>query len=289
MADDGRQRIVITVRPQPSDDGLLTVTDALQQVIDLLKVVEAASRDVTSDPQTSFDWRLEKASTNSPFTVVAVAQARNPSVNVLDYVVKAKYQAAQALRMIDQRVAVPPWLNKEARGALQSLYQRNLNGVSETSIEFADSSPAVNITKKSASIALEALKDASPFDDITLQPRTAFGEIDGRLIAVGRWKQRPALTIVSPLYGAVICVVPMALVTKMGGHTTLEDVWKGRSVAVNGRLLYARGGSLSRVVVETIRERVSPVIDIMDVIDPEFTSGLDPVEYINALHGETDA
>jgi hypothetical protein len=37
-------RLVITVRPDPSDDGLLPINEAFQQVLDALKLFEQAAR-----------------------------------------------------------------------------------------------------------------------------------------------------------------------------------------------------------------------------------------------------
>jgi hypothetical protein len=65
-------RLVITIHPTPSDEGLLRVSDAMEQVIDALRVFEQAERVLVS-PEEYFEWRLERASAGSPFTVVAVA------------------------------------------------------------------------------------------------------------------------------------------------------------------------------------------------------------------------
>ena len=74
-------RIVITIRPTPSDEGLLRVEDAMQQVLDAIKLFERAEKALVS-PQEAFEWRLERASAGSPFTVVAVAEPLNPTMDV---------------------------------------------------------------------------------------------------------------------------------------------------------------------------------------------------------------
>ncbi len=55
-------RVIITIEPDPSEDGLLKVDDALKQVLDYFLV----ARDVqlaAGRPHEAFDWRLESAST----------------------------------------------------------------------------------------------------------------------------------------------------------------------------------------------------------------------------------
>jgi len=66
-------RLVITIHPTPSDEGLLRVSDAMEQVIDALRVFEQAERVLVS-PEEYFEWRLERTSAGSPFTVVAAAE-----------------------------------------------------------------------------------------------------------------------------------------------------------------------------------------------------------------------
>jgi hypothetical protein len=79
-------RLVITIHPTPSDEGLLRVSDAMEQVIDALRVFEQAER-VLVPPQEYFEWRLERASAGSPFMVVAVAELLDATINVTPYIV----------------------------------------------------------------------------------------------------------------------------------------------------------------------------------------------------------
>ena len=41
---------------------------------------------------------------------------------------------------------------------------------------------------------------------------------------------------------------------------------------------------LARIGAETVRERGEQPVDIRKLFDPDFTSGLDPVEYLEKLH-----
>ncbi len=286
MGSDDERRLTITIVPRPSDDGLLKVNDALQQVLDFLKVVEAAGRSLSSDPQRAFDWKLESASTNSPFTVVAVAEARNPSVDVSKPAAEAKRATALAFRQIHARRVAPAWLDQDARVALRSVYQRNLNGVASTRVGRAQDADFIEVTHETAALDVESLKALAPLAaPMDIPARQIVGELAGHLLGVGRYRGHPALTILSAQYGRVVCTVADTLVAKLGGEKTLEDVWTGRSVAVSGTLFFGVGGVLNRVVADEIRDRVAAPVSLSLILDGEFTSGLEPTDYLDGLHG----
>ena len=285
MEGDGERRLTITIRPKPSDGGLLKVSDAMQQVLDVLKVVEAASRSVSVDPQHGFDWRLESASTNSPFTVVVVAEARNPTIDVSQYVVRAKRETAIAFRNMRERRLAPPWLDQESRAALRNVYQRNLNGISETSIAGDNALDLIDVTQESAAVSAEMLTGLTPLSKMEIPARRLQGELTGLLVSVGRHRRTPSLTILTSQYGAVVCSVPAHLIEKLGGEKTLEDVWKGRRIAVIGTLVYSSGGKLASVMADDIQDRITRDVDIQALLDSDFTAGLEPTEYLDALHG----
>lgn len=110
--------MVITVRPRPSDDGRLKLADATQQVLGMLRVFESAGRSLDTDPPQAFDWRLERASVNLPLTVVAVAQAREPSADVPRWAKLAKHEAAVAFRALADGRSPPAWLDQDGTAAL---------------------------------------------------------------------------------------------------------------------------------------------------------------------------
>ena len=99
--------LVITIHPSPSDEGLLRVSDAMQQVIDALRVLEQAERALVS-PQESFEWRLERASAGSALTVVAVAKPINPIVDVTPHVTRVKAEGSRGMRDFISRGVPPP-------------------------------------------------------------------------------------------------------------------------------------------------------------------------------------
>jgi hypothetical protein len=273
-------RISVTVRPPPDDDGLLRVDDALQQVLSFLRIAEE-QKNLSVQPHEDFEWRLVSATTNTPFTLVAVAVPLNPTVDVTKPVGTTKALTAALIRGIARGDPVPGWMSAEGRAAVRDLFCRNANGIAQTIIDF-EGVDVVSIDQGVATAVAHALE---PFSlEIDTPARTAHGEIDGRLVAVGRYRNKPALNLRTALYGTVWCVLDGGLVEKWGDEQKISTVWQGKRLTVFGRLIYLAGGKLARVEAQNVRERDVPRIRIEDILDPDFTAGLDPVEYLDRLH-----
>jgi hypothetical protein len=278
------ERIVITIHPTPSDERLLRVSDAMQQVIDALKLFEEAKRAIAS-PQESFEWRLERASTNTPFTIVAVAEAIDPAVDVSAQVRRVKSEVSSGIRKLIQQQEPPWWMGPEAISLARSVFARTQNGIASTEIEFAPNEK-IAIDRTEADAGIRAIAGINAINlDAELGEREAFGEIEGVMVAAGRYRGRPAIQIRSELYGFVWCPLSPKITQRFGTEHRVAEVWEGRIIGVQGRLIYATGGKLSRIEVTDIREiEVAPPIDLDSVLDPNFTAGLDPVEYLRRFH-----
>lgn len=174
------------------------------------------------------------------------------------------------------------FMSHRLREAMRDFFHRNANGISVTVLDFNDGQ-RVEIDDSQAATAVSSFIEPLQLLE-ALPARSAHGEIDGRLIAVGRWRNKPALYLHTALYGNVWCVLAPHLIEQWGGETRVSSIWTGKRLSIFGRLLYWKGGRLSRVEAESVRERVSPRIDIEDVLDADFTAGLDPVEYLDRLH-----
>ena len=276
------KRVTITIEPDPSEDGLLKVEDALKQVLDCLLVARDAQVSA-GYPNEVFDWRLESASTNTPLTVVAVAEARDPSVDITGVVEEVKRATAQAFRSGVEGGSLPEWISQEGLAAFWSIFERHRNGVSHTTWDFGGDLGKVSVDAETARSVYREYEETQIVPP-SLPRRTAYGELEGRLIHVGLHYGYPAIRILHSMYGKVWCVVEPRLIDKLGGSQTLADVWHGKTVVVGGRLDYSEGGDLARITVDTFREKKVPHLDLTSILDPDFTAGLDPVEYLSKLH-----
>lgn len=277
------ERIVITIHPSPTDDGLLTVADAMRQVLDALKIFEQAAGAMAA-PEESFEWRLEKASTNSPFTVTAVASPRNPKVDITAHVRQVKATVRSGLKDLVEDNAPSWWMKPETVTVARDVFARNLNGIWRTDIELAPNETFF-VDRKIATDGLQAIEAINAINvGAGLAERVAWGEMQGVMVAAGRYRNKPAIQIRTDIYGFIWCQLPNVLIEKFGNEHTMRDVWEGRTLGVRGRLIYAAGGKLSRIESQEIREIDVPVTDLESVLDADFTAGLDPVEYLRQLH-----
>lgn len=135
-----------------------------------------------------------------------------------------------------------------------------------------------------AGAGLRAIEAINPTDATDIPARIAYGEVEGQMLAAGRYNRRPAIQIRSDLYGPVWCVLSDDLVGEFGSEHRLAEVWEGKTVGVSGRLNYLRGGGLNRIDAEIVRPIEAPPFDLNAVLDPDFTAGFDPVEYLEKLH-----
>jgi len=284
MSDESqRLRVRIVVRPAPDDDSRLTVEDAMRQVLDAIEVLNAARTAALGSSDAAFTWKLEKASTNSPFTIEAIADPVRFDAAIGSLVDKTKALAFETLSTTVKGDPPTHWISREGAGALGRIAARSMNGIASTLVDFYDS-PAVEVTKENAPRLLQALRASDPYVQIETPKRVAFGDVDGRLIAVGTHWRAPALFLFNPLYGRVPCVIPQHMVETLGSEATMTDVWRGKAVTVTGKLFYAAGGKLTSVEVTELRERkITPVL-LSEVIDADFTDGLEPPAYLDRLH-----
>lgn len=277
-------RVVITIHPTVSDEKLLSVADAMQQVLDHIKLFEDAQQ-AMGDPHTRFEWKLEKASTNTPFTVVAVAQAVDPAVDISAAVSRVKSDVAHGLRSLMKREQPPRWMTQGSFAVAKSIFARNLNGIGETDIEF-DEGEIVSITPDYASVGITALEalNVMAFEQ-ELVPRISFGEIEGVMLAAGRYRNREAIQIRNEMYGFIWCTLSQDLIEKFGDEHSMSDIWKGKTIGVHGRLNYLAGGKLATIEAMDVREiEAAPLVDLEAILDPDFTAGMDPHEYLERLH-----
>jgi hypothetical protein len=281
-------RIVITISPEPSDEGLLRVADAMQQVIDAINLLVQAERTLGSQEDT-FEWRLQRASTASPFTVVAVAEAVNPAIDIAPQVQRVKQEVARGLRDFIRRGEAPAWMGPDSLRFARNILARNRNGIGLTEIDFepdSETHDVVSIDRGSAEVGMKAFAAINLLDvEDELPQREAFGEIEGVMVAAGRYRNKPAIQIRTELYGFIWGTLSKAVIGKFGTEHKVAEVWEGKRVGIRGVLSYAKGGKLAQIEVLDIRDIESaPPLDLNSVLDPHFTAGMDPVEYLEKLH-----
>lgn len=280
--DDNSTRVRIVVRPEPSDADRLSVADAMLQVVDAIRVLESAGR--SQAEANGVIWRLDSATTNSPFTVVAIAEPQaGDIVNFTPRAVANKSIAEQALNSVLRGERLPEWMSRDDIQPIRNILERTLNGVADTVVDFYDD-PPVAFTKKAA---LRSLEKIAAFDPTLFQEemvaRGVFGQLSGRLTGVRYHYGKPAITISNPQYGEVTCRVPQSAAEDFGSESKISDVWDGRFVDVSGRINYNKNGKPTFVEATRIEHREEVYVSLEEVRDPTFTGGLSVDEYLDHL------
>lgn len=279
------EKIVITIHPPNTDEGLLRVSDAMEQVLDMLRLHDAARSGVLR-PEGLFEWRLERAATNSPFTITARAESRDPAIDVTEYVQLVNREFRTGFENLTMRGIPASWMDPEALGVAAAILKRNQNGIGLTTFKADEDKEPLVVDRR---VATEGMKNISAVDVLSVEASAeesvAWGELRGVMVNAGLWGKKPALRLLTPDYGLVWCRLLPEVAEAFGHERTLDESWKGEALAVEGKLIYKAGGRIARVIVSGVRDLPEvPRVDLDSIIDRDFTGGLDPVEYLRRLH-----
>lgn len=281
------ESVTIVIHPSGTDVDNLTVADAMQQVLDAFTLLSKAE---VKDPSSGATvvWRLERASTNSPFTVEATAISSHPEIAVTRQAIQAINTLREGLNDILHARAKPAWMDEESQHTLKRLLARNLNGIGRTDFIVEDSAPTI-IDHRSARRAknyldVVAAEEALNIEDLT---RKEYGSVEGHVTEATTWYDRPAFRIHTRLSGRdVICVFPKSAGEHVGEDHRWSEVFKKQRVLVSGVCHYNAQGNLTRIDVESIQEVKPRNVAISDLRDPNFTGGKSPSQHLRLVWGD---
>lgn len=280
------ESITIIVHPSAVGDGTLAVADAMRQVLDTLELLEKAA---PADDPGRVVWRLARASTNSPFTVVAASASLDPTVSVALVAAEQAVRFRTGVRELIEDGTRPAWMDAAALSTAKRLFDRNLNGVGRTDIGFLEGD-VIFITRP------EAMRATLNVDQIIIRERlriedfsrTEHGSVEGHILAATTYYSKPALVLKERLSGdRVTCVLAADLAERLGPNRHLSDVWKGRRVLVSGALFYGDEGHLAKIEALALEEVREEAVDLNELRSLGLAGGLRPAEYL-ARRGEDE-
>lgn len=280
------ERVTITVQPSASHPGVLSVQDAMRQVLDFFDLLTPED-----DEAAHLVWNLRVASTNSPLTVEGEAVSLSPDLDVTVLAIQQKSYLEESLNSIRQGRTPARSLSKRRRTTLRRLFVRNMNGIGKTEAVLTRPSQPVLVTPTIAQQGVHFLDlDESELDALLLsdRQREEYGSIEGVLLDVGTEYNRPAILIRNRKDGEEIwCRVSKEQSHEISRSATFEDVWSRRRVIVKGRIRYNDNGQIIRVFADTIQPVKPRKMTIHDIVDPEFTTGADTKAYLESLREGT--
>lgn len=269
------ERIKVTVRPSGAHPDVLTVQDAMLQVLDVFDLVSGGSDELV--------WRLVGASMNSPFWAEGEAVSLHPGVNVAPIARALKTALSRDLSALAEGRAPDGWRGTDRWRVAERLVARNMNGVGETDIEgFFDQKPFV-ITPRIAEAAQRALREDKAAEPLLPEGREhdEFGSIEGRLLSLTTDYDQPAIKVEDRRTSSVVtCRITDDIAERIATEETVRDVWANRRVLVRGRIRYGKTGEMIRVYADDV-ERIAPRhVELREIRDPNFTGGMGIAEYL---------
>lgn len=266
------ERIKITITP--SDTGILTVEDAMRQVIDFFQYLSSESNEVV--------WRFVSATTNSPTTFEAEAVSPDPNVDVQPKARAQKARVAKTFRALLHGHEPRGLRGGEDLKRADQMLHRNTNAIALTQIVLSPSKPPLTIDPAKAQAGITAIEKHQVKSN---REHVEIGSIEGRLVKVGSHYGGPAIFVKERKSGREIaCRVSRELCNEIANDVNFKDVWEARRVMVRGRLRYDKEGTIYQVDAIHV-ERIVPHdgISLDDLYDPDFTGGLSSVEYLDDL------
>jgi hypothetical protein len=286
------ETVTIVVHPSGADADTLTVEDAMQQVLDIFKLLSKA--EVERVGHDNVVWRLQSASANSPFTVSAVAVATDPVTIVDQEAHQAKVALGEGWMGLISARAKAAWIDAPAQEILSRILARSLNGIGRTDIRFDDDEiPPIVIDHQAASRAdtylkLIAAEEAAEHEDLT---RTEYGGLEGNITDITTYYRKPAFVIRERISGRELkCVlITPAAQAALGGHEWRE-AWSNRRVFVSGKIYYNESGQVLRIDAEELTEIETTNPELKDIQKGAPAADQpSPRQFIDRLWKEGDA
>lgn len=278
----------LIIYPSGTDGDTLTVSDAMQQVLDHFTLLARAE---ARDPATNAKvvWRLERATTNSPFTIEATAVSSNPEVSVARQAFQARRTLANDLARLYRGEAKPEWFDDVAEGAVRRIIERSLNEIGRTDFVADVDSPPIVLDQRTARRAqgyLDIIK-AKEIAEAEDHSRKEYGAVEGQLDSLRPFNNKPAIMLRERLSGRVVpCVLSRDLAQSIGQQHQWIEVWSNRRVTVSGLCHYDKDGLLRRIDAQEVDRHTPRDVPISDIRDPNFSRGLTPQQHLRRAWGD---
>lgn len=276
------ERVTITVESRPEHGDVLTVQDAMRQVLDFIEVVVAAASD---DVRAKIGWRLVSATTKSPFTAVAEAFSIDADWPVIDqYAREAKSRVDTAFRVVSDTGELPDWLDDLGRDRFERIFERNLNGVGRTSCSLDDGATPIVIVERRARQTLEKMQQVEAQRSAAVPDLSGeeLGSLDGYVLDATTHRGRPAFHIRDRLTDQrIICVIPADIAEIIGKQHDWRDIWGRERVRVSGKINRNVAGEITIITANTVTEIKPAAFTINEAADPNITGGKGVREYLD--------
>lgn len=275
-------RITLSIKARGEVDSP-TVEDLLDQLRDYFDILKMVEESLAEDGTNAIQWRIVRATTNSPIEVTAEASAKTFAVDVARRAELTTRYTATGLQLLKVRGERPPYFNDKVMLKAERFFERVTNGLDETKITYAGDFPDLDVTPRVARTAAANVRAALQPPD---KPYKEIGSVEGMPRTIGRdGFGRLVMWLRERLTGEdVKCILTGEAEEEMGEHQ-IKEVWQSRRLRVFGTLHFKGRGKLNQVEgsqVKFFRDR-SDLPNVEDILDENFTGGLPSEEYLRRL------
>jgi len=261
-----------------------TVEDLLDQIRDYFEILNGVEEAVAVDGRRAVDWRVVKATTNTPIEIELAAFPKDFGVNIDHRADKITKYTALGLHALQTRGDRPDYFTDEVLTRAERLFGRVTNGLDQTVIDFGPDLPLLNLTPAHAN---RAIANARAAITPKARPYKELGSVEGHIQKIERdGFGRRILWIRERLTSETVKCLVSGEAERELEHHQFKDVWRFRRVRVYGTLYYKGLGLLKEV--DAIRVSFMPLDNsglptVDDILDKDFTGGLTSEEYLARL------
>lgn len=273
------ERATIKITPSVSDANLLTVVEAMRQVLDFVALLDSAEKSMNDDGE-KIIWKLADATMNSPFALTLEAHAVDPASDIDDKAVRVKKVFQRGMDAVFTGKEIPSWMKKkDGRENLHNFLKRNMNGIGCTDLDLGNTIPPVSVSHRTADQAMAYIRKREDFT------HSAYGTLEGTISRTETYYSKPSFFISERLTRREIrCnIVRLDLADKIGEEHRWSEVWNSKRVSVEGNIHYNADGDPDNVDIVDIKVIDAKQILADQFLDPNFTNGLRPSEYLDRL------
>jgi hypothetical protein len=261
-----------------------TVEDLLDQIRDYFEILSGVEEAVAKDGRRAVDWRVVKATTNTPIEIELAAFPADFGINIDRRVDKIAHYTATGLDALQTRGDRPDYFTDNVLTRAERFFSRVTNGLDQTIVDYGPDLPSLELTPAHAK---RAVANARAAITPKARPYKELGSVEGHIQKIERdGFGRRILWIRERLAGETVKCLVSGEAERELEHHQFKDVWRFRRVRVYGTLCYKGLGLLKEV--DAIRVRFMPFDNnelptVDDILDKDFTGGLTSEEYLARL------
>lgn len=261
-----------------------TPEDLLGQVKDFVDVLRGIEKAIAPTGETELDWRITRATTNSPITFEVTPYPSSFATNIDRRATEVERAASSGLIEMGRGNLAPDFFTPAVLPRAQNLHSRVKNGLASTEIHFPDfiNQAPITIDRVAADRLLQTEEMLAAQAPVAYRE---LGAVEGFVSKIERdGNGKPILHIRRRLDGAVIKATGRGAAFQQLNFIPLGEIWNGLRVRLYGLLTYEHEDKIKSFHVdhlEVLDQRGLPKMD--DIVDPNFTDGLSTEDFLEDI------